>query len=159
MASTVPHQSLSHILTGGKTKQKGKQSFCDLVSDACGCEAADEGDTAEAHPPKEDGAGWLHDKVLQKNPQLREQCAAVWVSSWSVAKREESIVNEGQQQTSLATEEHENCGWHQEDLIAGNEFEDVLLIGCKFVQEVSDEHQAAGPHWIKNFFGVGGGMK
>lgn len=27
-------------------------------------------------------------------------------------------------------EEHEDGGWHQEDLIAGNEFEDVLLIDC-----------------------------
>lgn len=46
-------------------------------SDAGGSETADEGDAAEAHPPEEDGAGGLHDKVLQENPQLREQ-GAVW---------------------------------------------------------------------------------
>lgn len=46
-------------------------------------------------------------------------------------------------------EEHENSGWHQEDLIAGNELQDVLLIGCQFVQEVSDEHQAAGAHRLQ----------
>lgn len=32
-------------------------------------------------------------------------------------------------------EEHENSGWHQEDLVAGDELQDVLLVGCKFVQE------------------------
>lgn len=30
-------------------------------------------------------------------------------------------------------EQHEHSGWHQEDLIAGNELQDVLLIGCQFV--------------------------
>lgn len=47
-----------------------------MYSDARGSEAADEGDAAEAHPPEEDGAGRLHDEVLQENPQLREQGAA-----------------------------------------------------------------------------------
>lgn len=46
-------------------------------------------------------------------------------------------------------EEHENSGWHQEDLVAGDELQDVLLVGCKFVQEVSDEHQAAGAHRLR----------
>lgn len=46
-------------------------------------------------------------------------------------------------------EEHESSGWHQEDLIAGNELQDILLIGCKFVQEVSDEHQAIGAHRLQ----------
>lgn len=46
-------------------------------------------------------------------------------------------------------EEHENSGWHQEDLIAGDELQDVLLVGCKFVQEVSDEHQTAGAHRLQ----------
>lgn len=141
MALSVPHQSLSHILNGGKTKHKeNKKNFCVMLSDPRGGEAADEGDTAEAHPPEEGGADRLHDEVLQKNSQLCEQGAAVWVSSGCVAESEESIVNERQQQASLATEEHENSGWHQEDLVAGDELENVLLIGCKFVQEVSDEH-------------------
>lgn len=48
-----------------------------MESDARGSEAADEGDAVEAHPPEEDGAGGLHDEVLQENPQLREQ-GAVW---------------------------------------------------------------------------------
>lgn len=43
-------------------------------------------------------------------------------------------------------EEHENSGWHQKDLVAGDELQDVLLIGGKFVQEISDKHQAVGPH-------------
>lgn len=46
-------------------------------SDPRGGETADEGDTAEAHPPEEDGAGRLHDEVLQKNSQLCEQGAVV----------------------------------------------------------------------------------
>lgn len=46
-------------------------------------------------------------------------------------------------------EEHENSGWHQEDLITGNELQDVLLVRCKFVQEVSNEHQAAGAHRLQ----------
>lgn len=97
--------------------------------------------------------------MLQENSQLCEQGAAVWVSSGCVAESEESVVNERQQQASLATEEHKSCGWHQEDLIAGDELQDVLLIGCKFVQEVSDEHQAAGAHRIKDFLCVGGCVK
>lgn len=97
--------------------------------------------------------------MLQKNPQLCEQGAAVWVSSGCVAESEEPVINERQQQAPLATEEHENSGWHQEDLVAGNELQDVLLIGCKFVQEVSDEHQAAGAHRVKNFLCVGGCME
>lgn len=46
-----------------------------MLSDPRGGEAADEGDTAEAHLPKEGGAGRLHDQVLQKNSQLCEQGA------------------------------------------------------------------------------------
>lgn len=68
--------------------------------------------------------------MLQKNSQFREQGAAVWVSSGGVAESEESVVNERQQQASLATEEHKDSGWHQEDLITGDELQDVLLIGC-----------------------------
>lgn len=49
----------------------------------------------------------------------------------------------------LPPEEHENSGWHQEDLIAGDELQDVLLIGCKLVQQVSDEHQAIGAHRLQ----------
>ena len=45
--------------------------------------------------------------------------------------------------------EHKNSGWHQEDLIAGDKLQDVLLIGCKFVQEVSDEHHAVGAHRLQ----------
>ncbi len=45
--------------------------------------------------------------------------------------------------------EHENSGWHQEDLVAGDELQDVLLVGCKFIQEVSDEHQAARAHRLQ----------
>lgn len=97
--------------------------------------------------------------MLQENPQLCEQGAAVWVSSRCVAEGEEAIVNKRQQQASLATEEHKNSGWHQEDLIAGDELQDVLLIGCKFLQQVSDEHQAVGPHSIKDLLCVGGCMK
>lgn len=44
-------------------------------SDPRGSQTADEGDTAEAHPPEEDRAGRLHDELLQKNPQLCEQGA------------------------------------------------------------------------------------
>lgn len=47
------------------------------ASDAGGSKAADESDAAEAHPPEEDGAGRLHDEMLQENPQLREQ-GSVW---------------------------------------------------------------------------------
>lgn len=97
--------------------------------------------------------------MLQKNPQFCEQGAAVWVSSGCVAEGEKSIVNERQQQASLATKEHENSGRHQEDLVAGDELQDVLLIGCKFIQKVSNEHQAAGAHRIKNFLCVGSCMK
>lgn len=43
-------------------------------------------------------------------------------------------------------EEHEDSGGHQEDLITGDELEDVLLIGRHLVQEVPDEHQAARAH-------------
>ena len=51
-----------------------------MRSDARGGEAADEGDTAEAHLPEEGGAGGLHDQVLQKDPQLCEQGAAVEIA-------------------------------------------------------------------------------
>lgn len=37
-------------------------------------------------------------------------------------------------------EQHKNRCWHQKDLIAGDELQNVLLIGGKFVQEVSDKH-------------------
>jgi len=47
-----------------------------------------------AHPPEEDRARGLHDEVFQENPQLREQGAAVWVSSGCVTECEESIINE-----------------------------------------------------------------
>lgn len=43
-------------------------------------------------------------------------------------------------------EEHKNSGWHQKDFVAGDELQDVLLIGGKFVQEISDKHQAVGAH-------------
>ncbi len=77
--NVCPHQSLSHILSVGKTKYLyiKKTNFYEGQSDPCGCQTADEGDTAEAHPPKEDRAGRLHDEVLQKNPQLCEQGAGV----------------------------------------------------------------------------------
>lgn len=52
-----------------------------VKSDPRGCETADESDTAETYPPEEDRAGWLHDEVLQKNPQLCEQGAAVETDS------------------------------------------------------------------------------
>lgn len=48
-----------------------------MESDPRGGETADEGDTAEAHPPEEGRAGRLHDEVLQKNSQLCEQGAGV----------------------------------------------------------------------------------
>lgn len=81
-------------------------------SDPRGGETADEGDTAEAHPPEEDGAGGLHDEVLQKDSQLCEQSAAVGISSGCVTESEESVIDERQQQAPLATKEHENGGWH-----------------------------------------------
>lgn len=46
-----------------------------MQSDPRGGQTADEGDTAEAHPPEEGRAGRLHDQVLQKNSQLCEQGA------------------------------------------------------------------------------------
>ena len=59
-----------------KTKQIWrKQDFDVAWSDDRGGEAADEGDTAEAHPPEEGGTDRLHDEMLQKNPQLSEQGA------------------------------------------------------------------------------------
>lgn len=128
-------------------------------SDSRRCEAADEGDATKTHPPEEGGTGRLHDEVLQENPQLREQSAAVWISSGRVAKGEEAVVNERQQQASLTTEQHKNSCWHQEDLVAGNELEDVLLVGCQLVQEVSDEHHAARAHLIQNFLCVSRCMK
>lgn len=92
--------------------------------------------------------------MLQKNSQLGEQGAAVWISSGGVAQSEESVVNKRQQQAPLATEEHENRGWHQEDLIAGDKLQDVLLIGRQFVQEAPNEHHAVWAHGIKDFFCV-----
>lgn len=47
-----------------------------VKSDPRWCQTADEGDAAQTYPPEEDGAGWLHDEVLQKNSQLCEQRAA-----------------------------------------------------------------------------------
>lgn len=67
--------------------------------------------------------------MLQENSQLCEQGAAVRVSSGCVAEGEESVVNERQQQTSLATEKHKSSGWHQKDLIASDELQNVLLVG------------------------------
>lgn len=128
-------------------------------SDPGGCQAADEGDAAEAHPSEEGGAGGLHGKVLQEDPQLGEQGAAVGVSSGCITKSEESVVNERQQQTSLATEEHKYSGGHEKDLIAGDELQDVLLICCQLIKQISDKHQTVGPHGIKNFFCVGRCMK
>lgn len=93
--------------------------------------------------------------MLQEDPQLGEQSAAVRVPPGRVAKSEESVVNERQQQTSLATEKHENCGGHEKDLIAGDELQDVLLVCCQFIEQISDKHEAVGPHGIQNFLCVG----
>lgn len=41
--------------------------------DSCRGQAANEGDAVEAHSPEEGRAGGLHHKVLQENPQLREE--------------------------------------------------------------------------------------
>lgn len=112
-----------------------------------------------AHSSEEGGAGGLHGKVLEEDPQLCEQGAAVWISSGCIAESEESVVNEGQQQTSLATEEHEDRGWHEKDLIAGDELQDVLLICCQLIQQISDKHQTVGPHGIQNFLCVSRRMK
>lgn len=95
-----------------KRNIKKTKIFHIAQSDPRGGQTADEGDTAEAHPPEEDGAGRLHDEVLQKDSQLCEQSAAVGVSSGCVTESEESVVDEGQQQAPLATEEHENSCWH-----------------------------------------------
>lgn len=93
--------------------------------------------------------------MLQEDPQLGEQGAAVGVSSGCIAKSEESVVNERQQQTSLTTEQHENSGRHEKDLIAGDELQDVLLICCQLIKQISDKHQTVGPHGIQNFLCVG----
>lgn len=63
-------------MVGGQNIKKTKKLYVPR-SDPRGGEAANEGNTAEAHPPEEDGAGRLHDEVLQKNPQLCEQGAGV----------------------------------------------------------------------------------
>lgn len=81
-------------------------------SDPCGGQAADEGDAAEAHSPEEGGASGFHDEMLQKDPELCEQGATVWVSPGRVSESEESVVNERQQQTPLTTKEHEHSCWH-----------------------------------------------
>lgn len=128
-------------------------------SDSSGRQAADEGDAAEAHPSEEGGAGGLHGKVLQEDPQLREQGAAVGVSSGCVAESEESVVNKRQQQTSLTTEKHKNRGRHEKDLIAGDELQDVLLICCQLIEQVSHKHQTVGPHGVQNLLCVGCCMK
>lgn len=60
-----------------KQNIKRKLNFHVVWSDPRGGEAADEGDTAEAHPPEEGGTGRFHDEVLQKNSQLCEQGAEV----------------------------------------------------------------------------------
>lgn len=55
---------MSHILNAGKkTKHEEKETKVEF-SDPRGGQTADEGDTAEAHPPEEGGAGGLHDEVL-----------------------------------------------------------------------------------------------
>lgn len=46
-------------------------------------------------------------------------------------------------------EQHKNGCWHQKDLIAGDELQDILLIGGKFIQEVSDEHQTVGSQRLR----------
>lgn len=51
-------------------------------------------------------------------------------------------------------EEHEDGGWHQEDLVAGDELQDVLLVGRQFVQKVPDERQAVGAHGLKTQFAL-----
>lgn len=61
-----------------------------MWSDPRGGQAADEGDTAEAHLPEEGGAGGLHDEVLQKDPQLCEQGAAVETDLFSTLTAQES---------------------------------------------------------------------
>lgn len=128
-------------------------------SDSSGRQPADEGDAAEAHPSEEGGTGGLHGKVLQEDPQLGEQGAAVGVSSGCITQSEESVVNERQQQTSLSTEKHKNRCRHEKDLIAGDELQDVLLICCQFIKQVSHKHQTVGPHGIQNFLCVGCCMK
>lgn len=79
--NVCPHQS--HILHSQKRKKKNNENNflwgCEL--DPCGGQAADEGDTAEAHPPEEGGTGRLHDEVLQKNSQFCEQGAEEQTSS------------------------------------------------------------------------------
>ena len=46
-------------------------------------------------------------------------------------------------------EEHEYGGWHEEDLIAGDELQDVLLVGRELVEEVPHEEKAIGAHCLK----------
>lgn len=81
---SIKDEVTSYMVWGGKNKKQKKKrkqnnekskNFLRARSDAGGSEAADEGDAAEAHPPEEDGAGRLHDEVLQENSQLREQGA------------------------------------------------------------------------------------
>lgn len=85
MSVSIKDEVTSYMVWENKKKEKGKGNkrrkkleVCTAArSDAGRSETADEGDAAEAHPPEEDGAGRLHDKVLQENSQLREQ-GAVW---------------------------------------------------------------------------------
>lgn len=51
---------------------------------------------------------------------------------------------------SKLPEEHEDSSWHQEDLIAGDELENVLLIGRELVQEVPNEQQTVRPHRLED---------
>lgn len=130
-----------------------------MYLDSCRSQAADEGDAIEAHSPEEGRAGGLHHKVLQENPQLCEQGPTVRVSSGGVTQSQKAVINEGLQQAALSAEEHEDSSWHQEDLIAGDELENVLLIGRELVQEVPNEQQTVRPHRVKNLLSVRGGMK
>ena len=46
-------------------------------------------------------------------------------------------------------EEHEDGGGHQEDLVTGDELQDILLVGRQLVQEVPYEAEAGGAHGLQ----------
>lgn len=58
-----------------QNNNKKNQPINETESDPGGCKAADEGNATETHPSEESRTGRFHDKVLQKDTQLCEQCA------------------------------------------------------------------------------------
>ena len=48
-------------------------------------------------------------------------------------------------------EQHEDSSWHKEDLVAGDELQDVLLVSSELTEEIPHNHEAVGSHCLQRW--------